>query len=112
MQKLAATALSIAFVVMLILSAAKCSADTPEFYVDIGIGYKLDEAEMFHKRGDHYYTYDDNGSPTAHIAAGVNMGKWRAEISHDSNWFNGAPFNGNWEYQRTELRVVRRFTIW
>ena len=90
--------------------ATPCRADG--FYVDVGIGYKLQEAEVFHEYHGKMYTYDDNNSPTAHIAAGY---LWEngvsLELSHDSNWLNGWPVNDKWEYHRTEVRAVKRFSF-
>lgn len=72
-----------------------------EAYIDIGIGYKVQEAKI--------YNYN-NTSPTAHIAIGYKWDSVSLELSHDSNYFSGPPFNKDWEYYRTEVRVVKRYS--
>ena len=89
------------FLILILLAGSFCQAD--ELYFDIGIGYKLEEAKI--------YGYN-NTSPTAHFALGYEWNTIRLELSHDSNYLSGPPFNHDWEYYRTELRVVKRFDLW
>lgn len=96
-------ALALALAALFLFSPVRGNCDS--LYFDVGAGYKLQEASI--------YGYD-NDSPTAFLAVGYHWSgpDVRLELAHDSNWLSGPPFNDEWEYHKTEIRVTKRFTLW
>lgn len=77
-------------------------------FFDVGIGYRLESTAMMR---DGFDKWEDEKFPTAYFALGYEKGNFRIEISHDSNWFIGRPFNDGKELHLSTLRAVYRFDI-
>lgn len=90
-----------------LLMIIKCEAG--ELYLDVGIGYYIDGT---HHVGKDYEYYEEHKTPTAYAALGYKVDDTlRVELSHDSNWFVGTPFNNQSEAHLTKLRIVKRFEL-
>jgi hypothetical protein len=83
----------------------------------LGAGYYLNV-------GNHIWICDESGcdqdAKTSPSALFGIYGSWdyghgrelEVGISHDSNWFEGQPFNNNGELDKTELYFEYHFCIW
>lgn len=105
-----ATAITIVFVCLCILTffAYVQDADAQDWYVDLGAGYRIDSTELY---GPDYETWRNSRFPTAYFAIGFDAGDWRVELGHYSNWFIGPPLNAEPELHLTEIRFIKRFSL-
>lgn len=91
----------IALLSLILLSG--CSA-TP--YAKVGVGYKIDELELYYDDGS-----SGNEPLSARIEAGFESENISYGVSHHSQWFSGFPFDDKVEYYKTELFVDYKFEL-
>lgn len=90
--------------ILLLLLLSACSV-TQKPYVAMDIGYKLHETHIEYIRED---SLTDSSHP---ISTGIESGViiddtgFTYGIRHDSQLFDGFPFNNDPEYQRTQLFI-------
>lgn len=96
-------------ILVLSLVLAGCAGQTP--YALVGAGYKISETPMTWHDGNGNKLRNGNDEYSARFELGLDADSFRYGLSHDSNWLNGAPFNGEGEYQKTEVFIdyVYRF---
>lgn len=80
-----------------------CSSNNT--YLKVGAGYKFSETEI------NYYDGSRNHPISARFELGVEKGNLTYGISHDSQWFQGFPFNNNMEYGKSEIFVDYKFEL-
>jgi len=78
-------------------------ASTCVNYVKVGVGYKFDEAKVYHN-GKAL-----NDPISARGELGRQCASYSYGISHHSQPFSNAPFNNKWEYYKTEFFVDKTF---
>lgn len=80
-------------------------------YVSVGAGYKVDEPNYMEYE-NHGKLAADFGSPvSARIEVYQQEGNVKYGVSHHSQWLDGAPFNNDPEYGKTEIFVDYIFEI-
>lgn len=98
---------SIIIIGLILLTISGCSS-VP--YAKVGIGYKVDEEKItwLSKSGERK---DFNDPITARFELGFEGGAWSYGVSHDSQYFTGAPFNDDPEYSKTELFLDYKYVF-
>lgn len=74
-------------------------------YFKVGSGYKFAETEI------NYYDGSRNHPISARFELGIEEGNLTYGISHDSQWFQGFPFNNKMEYGKSEIFVDYKFEL-
>ena len=84
-----------------VLLVSSCS-NTPCFnYAKVGVGYKFQETDVWSKTTG---TVVDEPI-SARFELGQQCDAISYGVSHDSQWFAGAPFNNKDEYSKSEVFV-------
>ena len=101
------TAIISALVLGLILISSGCST-TPSPYLEIGIGYQLDEMSDWYLRTDRGWTCSNNEN--FHAELGVEMdNQWKVGYHHQSHVTCGGPFNSHPELYQDEIIVTKKW---
>lgn len=86
-----------------------------KMFVKLGVGYKIfqDEKIEYHWQHCTYTTDLSKKSPikniTARFAIGRHFGNYSLSLEHHSQWFQGRPISGEWEYETTNINLAYTF---
>jgi hypothetical protein len=92
-------------ILFLLLTFVSANALACQKYITIGVGYKIQEADRATLNSGQIGEADFGRKETARIEAGCEVKNWTFGVSHDSQWFSGAPLNDDPEYHKTEVFV-------
>jgi len=97
-----------AALVVIALSSTTAMASCDKVFAKVGAGYKFDENDKFSVNGVSYDT--DYHSPySARFEVGVECDTISYGVAHHSQWTEGAPFNDNPEFSKTEIFIDYKF---
>src|SRR6187431_2510756 len=91
-----------------VLLSSFANAGDYSYYVKVGTGYKIQEPDerVIVFMGQEYISQANYGSKvTARFEAGIEKGALTFGVAHHSQWLDGAPFNKDVEYFKTELFI-------
>jgi hypothetical protein len=88
------------------------SADCSHVYGNIGAGYKFDEFNRYKNQNGEEMHLLDISPISARFEIGVECDRVNFGISHHSQWTNGAPFNRDYEPNKTEIFIDVKFDFW
>ena len=96
----------ILLVIGLMTTLSGCGTNGP--YVEIGIGYQIDEMTDWWLRTERPDTCDNND--VFHIEAGYEFeNQWTVGYTHQSHVSCGGPFNDKPEMYRDEIIVTKKW---
>lgn len=97
----------ILLVIGLMIMVSGCGT-TPSPYLEIGVGYQIDEHTDWYLRSDKSWTCD-NGD-TFHVEIGAEFDKnWKVGYHHQSHISCGGPFNSHPELYQDEIIVTKKW---
>ena len=96
---------------LLAILSFPATAEDLSAYFKVGTGYKLQETDHITRTNDEVIYFATGGKFSARIELGAEKGPWSFGLSHHSQWGTGWPVNDGDEYQKTEIFVDYKFTL-
>jgi hypothetical protein len=90
------------------LDATACA----EVYFKVGAGYQFLRTESLIMQDGSKQQLAHTSPISARIELGVQKGNLSYGIAHHSNWFAGWPVNNDPEFDKSEVFIDYKFTLW